>query len=46
MKEIKVPQRTVEGLSQDELDAAARARQGLGAFQPLLILQEAHRRQD
>jgi hypothetical protein len=35
-REIRVPQRTVEGLSQDELDAAARARQGLGAFQPFI----------
>ena len=35
-QELKVPQRTVEGLSQDELDAAARARQGLGAFQPFI----------
>ena len=35
-RELKVPQRTVEGLSQDELDAAARARQGLGAFQPFI----------
>ena len=35
-QELKVPQRTVEGLSQDELDAATRARQGLGAFQPFI----------
>jgi hypothetical protein len=35
-EKIEVPQRTVEGLSQDELDAAARARQGLGAFQPFI----------
>ena len=35
-RELKVPQRTVERLSQDELDAAARARQGLGAFQPFI----------
>ena len=35
-QELKVPQRTVEGLSQDELDAAARARQGLGAFQSFI----------
>jgi hypothetical protein len=35
-REIRVPQRTVEGLSQDELDAAARARQGLGAFQSFI----------
>ena len=35
-REIRVPQRTVEGLSQDELDAAVRARQGLGAFQPFI----------
>ena len=35
-RELKVPQRTVEGLSQDELNAAARARQGLGAFQPFI----------
>ena len=35
-REIRVPQRTVEGLSQDELDAATRARQGLGAFQPFI----------
>jgi hypothetical protein len=35
-KEIQVPERTVEALSQDELDAAVRARQGLGAFQPFI----------
>ena len=35
-RQIQVPQRTVEGLSQDELDAAVRARQGLGAFQPFI----------
>ena len=35
-EKIEVPQRTVEGLSQDELDAAIRARQGLGAFQPFI----------
>ena len=35
-QEIEVPQRTVEQLSQDELDAATRARQGLGAFQPFI----------
>ena len=35
-REIRVPQRTVEGLSQDELDAATRARQGLGAFQSFI----------
>jgi hypothetical protein len=35
-RQIQVPQRTVEGLSQDELDAATRARQGLGAFQPFI----------
>jgi hypothetical protein len=35
-EKIEVPQRTVEGLSQDELDAATRARQGLGAFQPFI----------
>ena len=35
-RQIQVPQRTVEGLSQDELDAAIRARQGLGAFQPFI----------
>ena len=35
-EEIQVPQRTVEELSQDELDAAIRARQGLGAFQPFI----------
>ena len=35
-RQIQVPQRTVEQLSQDELDAATRARQGLGAFQPFI----------
>ena len=35
-QQIDVPLRTVEQLSQDELDAAARARQGLGAFQPFI----------
>ena len=35
-RQIQVPQRTVEGLSHDELDAAVRARQGLGAFQPFI----------
>jgi hypothetical protein len=35
-EKIEVPQRTVEQLSQDELDAAIRARQGLGAFQPFI----------
>ena len=35
-REIRVPQRTVEGLSQDELAAATRARQGLGAFQSFI----------
>ncbi len=35
-RQIEVPQRTVEQLSQDELDAATRARQGLGAFQPFI----------
>ena len=35
-KQLTVPQRTVEQLSQDELDAATRARQGLGAFQPFI----------
>ena len=35
-EKIEVPQRTVEQLSQDELDAATRARQGLGAFQPFI----------
>ena len=35
-RELKVPQRSVAGLSQDELDASTRARQGLGAFQPFI----------
>ena len=35
-RELKVPTRTVEQLSQDELDAATRAREGLGAFQPFI----------
>ena len=35
-RELKVPERTVEQLSQDELDAATRAREGLGAFQPFI----------
>ena len=45
-REIRVPQRTVEGLSRDELDAATRARQGLGAFQSFIDTANLAQKQD